>query len=325
MQMESPVSEQIRKVSGMLQVLSHGKKIGYHANMHAHNVRGESRKLFIALALILGFAAIEAFFAYRFGSVALFGDAGHMLSDSFALAIAASAAILAARPPSSRHSYGLVRIEVIAAFINGMVMLLVIIAITYTAVKRFAEPLAVNGLGVMVVASIGLITNLVVYKILHGEHASLNTRAARLHVLGDILGSVAALAAGVIIYFTAWYPIDPILSIFICLIILAGTFKLLKLALTVLLEGVPIHLDLEEIGYSMAAVESVESVHDLHIWSLSSGQIILTAHIVMKQFDHWSKIYAAISEKLLREFNIDHVTLQPELSQDGLHKIVMPK
>lgn len=292
--------------------------------MHAADGHSEYHRLLIGLGLILSFAIVEAILAYRFGSVALFGDAGHMLTDSVALGIAAIAAVLSIQPPTSRHSYGLARIEVIAAFINGMVMLLVVIAISYAAIKRLAEPQVVNGLGVMIVALIGLVINVIVYKILHVAHASLNTRAALLHVLADLLGSVAALAAGITIYFTNWYPIDPILSLFICVLILIGTFRLLKQALGVLLEGVPGHLDLKKIGYSMAVVEYVESIHDLHIWSLSSGKIVLTAHVVLADFNRWPRIYADITEQLLQKYKIDHVTLQPELKKGGLYKINTP-
>ncbi len=292
--------------------------------MHEPDARLEYRRLLMGLGLILSFAIVEAILAYRFGSVALFGDAGHMLTDSVALGIAAIAAVLSTQPPTHRHSYGLARIEVIAAFINGMVMLLVVVAISIAAINRFTEPQVVNGLGVMVVALIGLVINLIVYKILHVEHASMNTRAAVLHVMADLLGSVAALAAGVIIYFTNWYPIDPILSLFICALILMGTFRLLKQALGVLLESVPGHLDLKKIGYSIAAVKSVESVHDLHVWSLSSGKIVLTAHVVMADFNVWPRTYADITKQLLQEYKIDHVTLQPELKEGGLYKIDIP-
>jgi cobalt-zinc-cadmium efflux system protein len=164
----------------------------------------------------------------------------------------------------------------------------------------------------MGVAALGLIVNIIVaWMLSHGEK-TLNTRAALLHVLGDLLGSVAALIAGVVIYFTGWTAIDPILSLVICALILFSGFNLLREALHVLMEGVPASLDLPEVGLAMAGAPGVTSVHDLHIWTLSSGTVMLSAHIVIKDMARWQEVLGALKELLHDRYNIEHITLQPE-------------
>src|SRR5215471_9194309 len=233
---------------------------------HDHRHVGGRNVLRTALGLTLGYAVVELAAGLAFGSLALVSDAGHMFSDALALGLAWFAAWLSARPPGGRHSYGLARAEVIAAFINGLVLLLVVVFIAVESIERLMRPATVDGLGVMVVAFIGLVLNLAVMLVLsRGEH-SLNMRAALLHVTSDVAGSVAALAAGAVIYFTGWVPIDAILSWVIALLILASTIRLLREALHVLMEGVPPSLQLEEVGRVMAGIDGVRSVHDLHIW-----------------------------------------------------------
>jgi cobalt-zinc-cadmium efflux system protein len=241
-----------------------------------------------------------------------------MLSDSTALGIAAGAAWLARRPPSARHSYGLARAEVIAALINGLAMLAVVVWIAVAAVERLTAPVApvVEGAVVALVAVVGLAVNMVVALMLTRGEVTLNTRAALLHVLGDLLGSVAALIAGAVVYFTGWMPIDPILSLAICALILYSTAKLLRETTHVLMEGVPLHLDLAQIGASLARVPGARSVHDLHVWTLSSGTLALSAHVVLedaRDFNPWPRVLASMRALLHDRYGIEHVTLQPEL------------
>ncbi|MGB9148892.1 MAG: cation diffusion facilitator family transporter [Burkholderiales bacterium] len=288
-----------------------------HDHLHGGHDHANSNRniLLVALLFTLGFSLVEAVGGWVSHSLALLSDAGHMFSDALSLGLAALAAQLAMRPASARHSYGLVRAEVIAASVNGLLMLGVIVYIVVEAVKRLQAPESVQGFTVMVIAFIGLLVNIIVAVMLsRGEH-NLNTRAALLHVMGDMLGSVAALVAGAVIYFTGWLPIDPLLSIFVALLILVSTLNLLREALHVLMEGVPHYLDLQAIGERMAKTAGVSSVHDLHIWTLASGQVALSSHISLNNMDNWAKTLESIRHMLRREYGIEHVTLQPETAQ----------
>ncbi len=285
---------------------------------HAHSPRGGGLRW--ALMLTLGFAVVEALGGWWSGSLALLGDAGHMFSDAVALALAALAAVISRRPPSARHSYGLMRAEVIAALLNGLLMLAVVLGIVVEAIRRLQQPQPVSGLIVVGIASVGLVVNVIVALVLsRGEH-DMNTRAALLHVMGDLLGSVAALIAGGVIYYTGWTPIDAILSLAICALILYSTLRLLGDALHVLMEGVPGHLDLNTVGRSLARVPGVESVHDLHIWMLSSGTPALSAHVVLQRMTDWTDILEQMRGMLHERYGIEHVTLQPEIA-GAVHRV----
>ena len=281
-----------------------------HTN-HAHS-QASASPLGWALAVTLVFAFVEAVGGWWAGSLALLGDAGHMVSDAAALGIAAAAAWLAKRPPSTRHSYGLGRVEPMAALVNGLLMVAVVVAIVVAAVERLHTPRPVVGGAVLVLASIGLVTNVVVIYVLSRGEQTLNVRGAVLHVIGDLLGSVAALISGAVIVFTGWTPVDPILSLFICALILYSSMRLIREVLHVLMEGVPQHLDLPEVGRAMAGVVGVRSVHDLHIWTLSSGSVALSAHIVLQNLAEWPGILQREQRLLSERFGIGHVTLQPE-------------
>lgn len=278
---------------------------------HRHHATG-GRRLLIALVLTTVFALVEAIGGWLSGSLALLGDAAHMLTDSSALALGALAVRIARKPPSHRHSYGLQRAEVIGALVNALFMVAVVVAICMAAFQRLQTPQPVNGLAVMVIAFIGLLVNAGVAFILSRGEQTLNIRAAMLHVLGDLLGSVGALAAGVVIYFTGWLPIDPLLSVLISLLILVSSFRLLRDVVHVLLEGVPREIDYHEVGRAMAGVEGVREVHDLHIWTLSSVSFSLSAHVRIADMAGWPAIIDRLSDMLTRHFGIEHITLQPE-------------
>jgi cobalt-zinc-cadmium efflux system protein len=284
---------------------------------HHHHSPGDGRRLIWSFAVTAGFAVVEGVGGWWAGSLALFGDAGHMISDATALGFAALAAWVAKQPPSARHSYGLGRAEVVAAVVNSLLMVAVVVAIAIAAVLRLRTPTPVSGGTVMGVALAGLLINVGVAWILsRGEH-TLNTRAALLHVMGDLLGSIAALTAGAVVYFTGWTPIDPILSLFICALISYSALRLLREALHVIMEGVPPDLDLREVGRAMAMTQGVRSVHDLHIWALSSGKVMLSAHVIISDMTHWEVTLTALRELIHARFDIDHVTLQPELDGHG--------
>lgn len=282
-----------------------------HTHTHTHGTHG--RSLLLALLLTLGFAIVEALGGWWSGSLALISDAGHMVSDSLALALAAVAAVIAGRPSTARLSYGFGRVEVIAALINVLLMFGVVFWIFYEAWQRFTVPRSVDGATVILVAAIGLGVNLLVAGILHRGESTLNTRAALLHVIGDLLGSVAALLSGVVIMLSGWTPIDPLLSVLIGGLILYSSLRMLAETIHLLLEGVPKHLSLDEVGNAMAACNKhVESVHDLHIWSVSSQRIMLSAHVMIDSFVHWQESRQAIEQLLRERYAIEHVTLQPE-------------
>ena len=285
----------------------------FHSHSHDHRLVAVGPRLIGALILTLGFAGVEVIAGLWSGSLALLGDAGHMFTDSASLGLAAVAAWLAKRPPSRRHTYGLGRVETLAALVNVLFMALVVAGITVAAVQRLLMPETVRGETVTVVAFVGLVINIgVAWLLMQGEQ-TMNTRGALLHVLGDLLGSVAALVAGAVILWTGWTPIDPLLSLLICALILLSSLRLLREVLRALLEGVPAHLSLEDVGHVLAAVEGVRSVHDLHIWTLSSNRIALSAHLVVGSLDAWPTILAEARHALEHQ-GIGHVTLQPELA-----------
>jgi len=284
------------------------------SNHHAHHTPGPGGNpaLRSGLAWILLFAIVEALGGWWSGSLTLIGDAGHMFSDAAALAVALLAGRLAMQPPSSRHSFGLVRAEVVAALVNGLFMLVVVSGIVYHAIQRLQQPVPVAGGMVMVIAAVGLIVNIVVALKLHHSEQTLNVRAALLHVMGDLLGSIAALIAGLVIFLTGWWPIDPLLSLLICALIVISSVKLLRDVLHVIMQGVPADIDLAEVERMMLKVDGVTSVHDLHVWTLASGQVILSAHVVMDELPNWEFILDQLRQCLQQRFAVHHVTLQPE-------------
>jgi cobalt-zinc-cadmium efflux system protein len=286
--------------------------------MEPHNThsRETSRRMRWALLITFAFALVEATGGWWSGSLALLSDAGHMFSDCITLGLTAFASWVAKRPPTRRHSYGLLRAEIIAALLNGLIMLLVILFIVVEAVARLRQPQPVAGAAVMAIAAIGLIVNILVALLLSRGEQTLNLRAALLHVMGDLLGSVSALIAGAVIYFTGWMPVDPILSLVVAGLILFSTLSLFREALHVLMEGVPPNLQMESVGQQMAGIEGVRSVHDLHIWTLASGRIALSAHLEVRDLNVWPKILESAQIMLHRQFDIDHVTLQPEVQQE---------
>lgn len=285
---------------------------GMFEHDHTHHDRS-SRQLSFSLLFTLAFAGVEAVTGWLANSLALLGDAGHMVTDSVSLGLAAFAARLAQRPASEKHSFGLGRAEVLAAMINAVFMLAVVGGIIYSAIGRLQNPPEVKGLMVFVVAGIGLFVNVAVALILHRGEQTINTRGALLHVMGDLLGSVAALTSGAVIILTGWTLIDPLLSLFISALIMISAIRLLLEALHVVMEGVPPGIKLSEVGRSMAQVAGVRSVHDLHIWRLDSHTIALSAHVVVDNLNTWHPVLLGLKQHLFEKYGIDHITLQPEL------------
>ena len=286
--------------------------MGHDDHSRAGHLADSGQALRTGLIIVLLFAVVEAVGGWVAESLALMGDAGHMVSDAIALGVAAFANHLATQPPSSRHTFGLVRAEVVAALINGLFMLLVVAAIAWQAVLRLQEPVSVAGGTVMLIAAAGLVINIILALKLHNSEQSLNVRAAMLHVIGDLLGSVAALLAGLVIMLTGWMPIDPLLSLFICILILISSVRLLRDVLHVIMQGVPPGIRLADIEKTMLKVDTVVSIHDLHVWMLTGGKVVLSAHVVMTDLPNWEAVLAELQKCLERHYGIVNVTLQPE-------------
>jgi len=280
-----------------------------HAHHH-HPRPGSALKA--AAALTIAFAVVEALGGWWTGSLALLSDAGHMLTDGAALVLGALAAWMARLPPSGRHSYGLGRAEIIAALVNAAAMLIIIGALSYEAISRLGQPGEVNGKAAAAIALAGLAINIAVMRRLAPHGHDLNMRAARLHVAGDALGSVAALISGAVIALTGWTRADPIASLVICVLIAVSSVRLMRESLHALMEGVPRGLSVESIGAEMARIGGVLSVHDLHVWTLSGSRTALSAHIVVQSMAHWDRTRGELQARLHEKFGIDHVTLQPE-------------
>lgn len=279
--------------------------------MHVH-ARPPHTVLITAIVFTLSYALVEALGGWWSGSLALLGDAGHMASDAIALSLSAFAAWVALKPPSDKHTYGLGRAEVIAAWISSVLMVLLSIAIIVEAVLRFQSPQPVKGGSVMIIAFIGMLINLYIAWLLSRSQQTLNIRAAMLHVLSDLLGTVTALVSGAVIYFTGWLTIDPLLSLVISLLILFSSVQLLRESLSVLMEGTPRHIDVSAVEKMLCEIDNVCSIHDLHIWTLSSGTVVLTAHVLLANMNIWQNTLAIIRLQLRDHYHIEHITLQPE-------------
>ncbi len=284
-----------------------------HSHPHSHAAgRGTGSALRAAAALTLAFAFVEGAGGWWSGSLALLSDAGHMVTDARALLLGAAAAWMARRPPSGRHSYGLGRAEIFAALVNSATMLAIVTALAYQALLRLREPAPISAGVAAGIAFVGLLLNLGVMRWLSPHKHDLNARAARLHVIGDALGSVAALASSATVWATGWTRADPIASLAICALIAGSAVRLLAESVHALMEGVPHGLSVEAIGAEMARVEGVASVHDLHVWTLSGSRTALSAHVVVASIARWDHTLHELQDRLHERFGIDHVTLQPE-------------
>ena len=281
---------------------------------HNHDHGRDSQSiLLIGLTITLVFAVVEVIAGWLANSLALMGDAGHMLTDSASLGIGALAAWLSRRPATDRHSYGFQRAEVIGALINVLFMYGVIAAITVSAIGRLRSPVEVEPVVVMLIGGIGLVVNIGVAWLLHRGEQNLNVRGAMLHVMGDLLGSVAAVAAGAVIWLTGWMPIDPLLSLLICVLIAVSSTRLLLESLHVVMEGVPPGLNAQKVESAIFNSDArVIDVHHTHIWAVSSKSNAMSAHIVIQELDSWPQILSQLNKLLDEQFGIDHATLQVE-------------
>jgi cobalt-zinc-cadmium efflux system protein len=283
-----------------------------HEHSHGNALTSE-RRLWIALALTATFLVVEVAASLLTGSLALLSDAGHMATDVAALAIALLAIKLGKRPADSRRSFGYRRLEILAAALNAAGLFLVAGYVLIEAVQRFGNPRPVDSIGMLVVAAMGLIINAISMKLLSdGRDESLNVRGAYLEVWADFLGSIAVLLGAALIWQTGRTWIDPLVAILIALWVLPRGWQLLKSASHVLLEGTPEGIDPEAVRQTLLSVTGVIAVHDLHIWSVTTGVPLLSAHLQIGELATWNSTLAKVREALAKHHRIDHATLQPE-------------
>ena len=295
--------------------MAHSHSHGDHN--HDHGRGADRRALTITFVLTAAFTVAEVVGGLITGSLALLADAGHMLSDALSLGVALFAVWLAGTPSTPKRSFGYKRAEILAALFNGATLVAISIWILIEAYHRFREPSEILGGWMLAVATLGLVVNVVGAMILSrsgGE--SLNLQGALRHVVADILGSVGAIAAALVILTTGWYYADPIISALIGLLVLGSSWKLLRDSTNVLLEGTPRGIDADEVGRSMAASEGVEEVHDLHIWTITSGFPALAAHVLVGRDENCHARRRDLEELLAREYGIQHTTLQVDHAGD---------
>ena len=289
------------------------------AQTHRHATNeSNQRRVIIALVLTGTFMLVEVVGGIISGSLALLADAGHMLTDTMALSLAALAFHVSRRPPGGSLTYGYQRFQILAAFVNGLSLLAVVGWILFEAVSRFFNPRDVLGETMLVVAAAGLVINLVSFAVLHtGDKENLNIRGAALHVAGDLLGSIAAIVAAIIIIYTGWTPIDPILSVAVAALILKSAWSLVKRSAHILLEGAPEWLDVETMQERIVArVSGVGEIHHVHIWGLTPQQLMLTMHVSLDgPVESQSGVIRDVKTFLQEEYGIGHSTI--EVDVDG--------
>jgi cobalt-zinc-cadmium efflux system protein len=269
-------------------------------------------RLRLVLGLTAVFMVVEFVGGWLANSLALIADAGHMLSDAGAIALALFAAWIAQRPATPEKTYGYLRLEILAALINGAALFVLAAFIVRDAAARFAAPPAVEPRILFGVATAGLIVNLVAVRLLHAGHRhSLNVRGAYLHVVGDLLGSIGAMAAGAVILFTGWTPADPLISMGIAVLILVGAVRLVRDSVDVLLEATPRHIELGEVQSRIASIPGVGDVHDLHVWTLTSGVVAMSGHAVVQDPAASQRVLETVLDRMAG-LGIRHVTMQIE-------------
>ncbi len=287
-------------------------------HVHSHDLKETPySRLWWAFAINLVFLVIEIIGGFLVNSLALLADAGHMLTDVGALALAIFVAHMARKPATPNRTFGLLRAEVIGAFLNGATLVLIVGFILYEAWERLGSVQTIDGPVMILIAVFGLIANVVSAVILSkGHEENVNLRGAFLHMVADALGSVGAIVAGLVIWTTGWFPVDAIASVVIGLLILWSSWGFLKQTLNILLEATPENIDYMDVKNSLEEMEHIDKVHDLHIWTITSGMPVLSAHIKLAECcsdtDHWQKCLRDANNLLKEKFGLEHTTLQIE-------------
>ncbi|MDP2315835.1 MAG: cation diffusion facilitator family transporter [Pseudomonadota bacterium] len=304
----------------------HGHAAHEHGHGHDHGhlrTPGNERRIVVMLALVVGYIFVELFGGLWSGSLALLADAGHMTSDAAALAIALFALRMARRPPTATRTYGFHRAEVLAAVVNGGALVAVALGILWEAAQRLSDPAPVVAPVMMAVAAGGLVVNLLGLAVLAGgRHQDMNLRGAWLHVLSDALGSVGALVAGALVWWKGWTWADPVASAAIALLVLHASYALLNEAVHVLMEGAPAHIDVGEVRAVMCGTPGVQAVHDLHVWTITSGMVAMSGHVVVDGTVDGHELLGTLAASLRSRFSIGHTTIQLEpvdFVEEGFH------
>jgi cobalt-zinc-cadmium efflux system protein len=273
----------------------------------------ETQRLQWALAISAVYLVAEVVAGFLTNSLALISDAGHMLSDVGALSLSLFAFRVAKRPATHQSTFGYHRVEILAALFNGLTLWLIVGVIMTAAFNRLFHPPEVESLGMLIVAALGLAVNVAAAAILHGGHShNLNMRGAFLHVVSDAIGSLGVLAAGAIMLTTGWYLADPVISVLIGVLILYSSWNLVKDSLVVLMQAVPKGIRLDDVRETIEAVDGVQKVHDLHVWSVTSDIYTLSAHAVVENGGDFHQVLNGIEATLKERFNIEHTTIQLE-------------
>jgi cobalt-zinc-cadmium efflux system protein len=289
----------------------------HHDHGHLHGAASFSRAFAIGIALNVGFVAVEGFYGWRVGSLALLADAGHNLSDVAGLVLAWGAAIAAGRAPDYRHTYGWQRASILAAFVNAVLLLVAMGSLLWEAAHRLQSPQPTDGLTVILIAAIGVVVNGVTAALfITGSKSDMNIRGAFIHMAADALVSLGVVASGALYLWTGWGWLDPVTSMAIALVIIAGTWSLFRQSLHLLFDGVPESVVLADVDALLRALPGVTDVHDLHVWAMSTTGIALTAHLVMPGGHPGDAFLERVAHELHDKFHITHPTIQIEF--DGL-------
>ena len=297
---------------------SHGHSHGHdhlHSHGHGHVNRNENKKaLLISLIIITIFLVVEIIGGFMTNSLALLSDAGHMLSDSSALFLSLVAVYFSARKPSAKKTFGFFRFEILAALVNGITLVLISLYIFWEAYQRLQAPPQVSSLPMIGIAFIGLLANIAAaFVLMRGDYKeNVNIRSAFLHVLGDMLGSVGAIIAGLLMWKFGWYIADPIISIIVGILIIISAYRVTKEAINVLMEATPSHINADEVLDDLTQLDGVLKVHDLHIWTVTSGFISLSGHLQVKDGLSSYPILKEALHILTEKYHIEHATLQIE-------------
>jgi cobalt-zinc-cadmium efflux system protein len=282
---------------------------------HSHGPATFNRAFAIGIGLNIGFVAIEAFYGWRVGSLALLADAGHNLSDVAGLVLAWGAALAGGLTPDRRHTYGWRRASIFAAFANAILLLVAMGSLSWEAISRLATPTPTEGYTIIAVAAAGVVVNGITAALfMSGRSTDLNIRGAFLHMLADALVSLGVVAAGALYLWTGWAWLDPVASLVIALVIVVGTWGLFKQSLHLMFDGVPDSVDLAAVQAYLLSQPGVESVHDLHVWAMSTSDTALTAHVVMPAGHPGDAFFKEIATALHDRYEITHPTIQIELS-----------
>ena len=296
--------------------IHHNTKIDKVSNSsHNHTHRGEERsKLVLACALTGTMFIVEGIAGFLTNSLALLSDAGHMLTHMIALLISLGAIVFASRPPTARKTYGFYRLEILAALFNGATLFLITIWIFFHAYKRIINPEPIASGHMFIVAIVGLLVNLACAYILKTSHGSLNIKSAFMHMMADTFSSLVVVFGAIIMHYTQWYILDPALSILICIIILVWSYQLITESVDILLEATPKDVDLENVVKSINELDEIEGVHDVHIWTITSGMYAMSAHVYIKDLmvSETHRIMAKINTLVNEKFSIGHTVIQFE-------------